>query len=224
MAGRPEGYMAGVAEDVKADMLGGLIPGADCIENKAAFLKALGDMDKYMEVKKFEPCNWHAVGDDVLFNVNWEFVWKASGKTVTTTGLVRKVVRDNMICEKYHMVDVEQVTGEKQEEASTVKRVKELLAEFMAGRPEGYMAGVANDVKASMLGGLIPLADNIQNKATFSTVMGDIDNYMEIKKFEPRNFHGLPNNDMMFNVNWEFVWKPTGKTVNTTAIVRRVLE
>merc|ERR1719253_812142 len=224
MAGRPEGYLVGVADDIKAVMLGGLIPGADCIKNKAEFTKVMGELDKYMEVKKFEPCNWRAVGDDVLFNVNWEFVWKATGKTVTTTALVRKVMRNNMICEKYHMVDVEEITGEKKEEAATVKRVKELLAEFQAGRPEGYMAGVADDVKADMLGGLIPGADCIKNKVEFAKVMGDIDKYLEVKKFEPCNFRALPNNDMMFNVNWEFVWKATGRLVTTTAIVRKVLK
>jgi len=224
MAGRPDGYLAGVAEDMKGSVLAGLIPGGDCFKNKAEFAKIMGEMDQYMEVKKFEPCNWRAVGDDVLFNVHWEFVWKETGKTVTTTGLVRKVVKNNMICEKYHMCDVEEITGVKQEEAATVMRVKELLAEFQAGHPEGYMAGVADDVKASMLGGLIPGADNIKDKVEFGKVMGEIDKYMEVKKFEPCNFRALPNNDMMFNVNWEFVWKATGKTVTTTAVVRKVLK
>jgi len=104
--------MAGVADDVKADMLGGLIPGADCIKNKVEFAKVMGDIDKYLEVKKFEPCNFRALpNNDMMFNVNWEFVWKATGRLVTTTAIVRKVLKDNMICEKYHMADVQQIAS-----------------------------------------------------------------------------------------------------------------
>merc|ERR1719450_1334078 len=117
----------------------------------------MGSIDKHMEVKKFEPCNWRGVGDDVMFNVNWVFVWKATGKEIETTALVRKVVKDNLICEKYHMIDNEAVTGEKSpHDHAAVERVQELLAEFQAGNPAGYMAGVADNVQASMLGGLIP--------------------------------------------------------------------
>merc|ERR1719198_243930 len=219
MAGRPEGYLAGVADDIKGSVLGGLIPGADSIKNKAEFAKVLGDLDQYMEVKKFEPCNWRAVGSDVLFNVNWEFVWKPTGKTIETTAVVRKVLRDNMICEKYHMVDVEAVTSEKHPDNANVARVKQLLDEYLAGRPEGYLAGVSDDMKGSVLGGLIPNGDAFKSKEEFGALMGSMEQYMEVKKFEPCNFHGLPNGDVLFNVNWEFVWKPTGKTIETTAVV-----
>jgi len=109
MAGRPEGYLAGVSDDMKGSVLGGLIPGGDSFNTKEEFGALMGEMDKFMEVKKFEPCNWRAVGSDVLFNVNWEFVWKPTGKTIETTAVVRKVLRGNQICEKYHMVDVEAV-------------------------------------------------------------------------------------------------------------------
>ena len=50
------------------------------------------------------------------------------------------------------------------------------------------------------------------------------DKYMKVEKFEPCNFRELPNSDMMFNVNWKFTWLPTGKEVETTAIVRKVLK
>ena len=49
----------------------------------------MGGMEQYMEVKKFEPCNWRATGDDVLFQVDWVFVWVPTGVTHTTTALVR---------------------------------------------------------------------------------------------------------------------------------------
>merc|ERR1712146_9235 len=144
-------------------------------------------MEKYMEVKKFEPYNFLAVGDDVLFNVNWEFVWKATGKTVQTTAVVRKVVKDGKICEKYHLIDVEAVTGENVSH-HTVDRVKELLAEFMAGRPEGYMAGVSEDFKGSVFSGLIPGGEDIRSKEAFLAFNGEMEKYMEVKKFEPYNF------------------------------------
>merc|ERR1719473_2031178 len=111
--GNPEGYLAGVADTIKGSVLGGLIPGGDSFTDKEGFTAIMGTMGEYMEVTKFEPWNWHAVNDDVLFNVDWKFTWKPTGKKVETTALVRKVVKDNMICEKYHMVDVEKITGEK---------------------------------------------------------------------------------------------------------------
>lgn len=224
-AGDPEGYLAGVHDDIKGSVLGGLIPGGENYEGKAAFKKLMDEMPKYMEVKMFEPCNWRAVDDDVLFNVNWKFTWLPTGREVETTALVRKVVKDGSIIEKYHMIDVTAVTGKAApHDASTVTRVQELLGHIAAGNPEGYMVGVADNVKASMLGGLIPGAEAIANKGDFATVMGKMDDYMEVHKFEPYNFMALPNRDMMFNVHWQFKWLATGKEVDTTAIVRKVLD
>jgi len=222
------GYLAGVAEgdSFKGSILGGLIPGGEAIKSKAEFVELMGRMGDYMEVKKFEPGNWFAVNNDVLFTVDWEFMWKPTGKVVETTALVRKVLdKDNNICEKYHMVDTEAITGQKSpHDESTVKRVQSLLAEIAAGNPAGYMAGVADNIQASMLGGLIKGADGIANKQEFQDVMSKMNDVMEVKKFEPCNFRALPNNDMMFTVNWELVWKATGKTVTTTAVVRKVLD
>ena len=69
----------------------------------------MGKMGEYMEVSKFEPKNWRAVNDDVLFNVDWKFTWKPTGKVVETQAIVRKVLKDGNICEKYHMVDTEAI-------------------------------------------------------------------------------------------------------------------
>merc|ERR1711998_724405 len=74
-----------------------------------------------------------------------------------------------------------------------------------------------------MLGGLIPGAEAVASKDDLWGVMGKMGEYMEVTKFEPCNFRALPNNDMMMNVNWTFVWKQTGKEVSTTAVVRKVL-
>jgi len=227
-AGRPEGYMEGVADDIKGSILGGLIPGADRVSGKAEFGALMGKMEEYMEVQKFEPCLWRAVGDDVLFNVEWKFVWKESGEAVETTALVRKVVRNGLICEKYHMIDAELITkltgNAAPHSPKPVERVQALLAEYGAGNPEGYLAGVADDIKADVLGGLIPGADRVSSKAEFGALMGKMEEYMEVQKFEPCLFRALPNNDMMFNVRWAFLWKPTGQTVETTAVVRKVLK
>lgn len=229
-AGRPEGYLAGVSDETfVGSVLGGLIPNAHAITSKADFVALMEKMPEYMDVQKFEPHSWRAVGDDVLFSVDWIFTWKPTGELVETTALVRKVVKDGKLCAKYHMIlpeVIERLTGEKTlpHDMFAVTRVQALLAEFQAGRPEGYMAGVADDVKADMLGGLLPGADSITNKEEFGAVMSKMGDYMTVEKFEPANFVALPNSDMMFNVNWRFVWKATGKTVETTAIVRKVVD
>jgi len=224
-AGNSQAYLAGVHDEIKGSVLGGLLPGGSVVNGKVAFMKLLEDMPNYMDVTRFEPCNWRAVGDDVLFNVNWKFKWLATGKEVETTAIVRKVLKDGMICEKYHMVETTAITGKAPpHDASTVTRVQELLGHIAAGNPEGYMAGVAEDVTASMLGGLIPGAEAIANKSDFASAMGKMDEYMEVRSFEPCNFLALPNGDMMFNVNWKFKWLATGKEVETTAIVRKVLK
>lgn len=222
-AGRPEGYLAGVADDIKGSVLEGLIPGGD-FKDKNGFVSIMQTMPEYMDVKKFEPKNWRAVDNDVLFRVDWQFVWLPTGKLIETTAMVRKVVRDGLICEKYHMVDCEQITGEKSPvDTSAVERVQQLLGEFMSGNPAGYLEGVADDIKASMFNGLIPGADGVASKADFAAVNEVMPTLMDVKKFEPVNYRALPNNDVMFEVNWQFVWLPTGKLVETTAVVRKVV-
>merc|ERR1712097_118929 len=54
-------------------------------------------------------------------------------------------------------------------------------------------------------------------------VMGQMDKYMEVKSFEPINFRALPNSDMMFQVQWKFIWKETGVEMDHTAMVRKVI-
>ena len=40
-----------------------------------------------------------------------EFVWKPTSKVVKTQATVRKVVRDGLICEKYHLLNASVLTG-----------------------------------------------------------------------------------------------------------------
>merc|ERR1712216_447585 len=103
-AGRLEGYLPGVDDAICGSVLGGLIPDAHDVKSKEEFMAVMQKMPEYMDVAKFEPTNWRVVGDDVLFNVDW-ITWKATGKVVETSALVRKVVNDGKICEKYHMID-----------------------------------------------------------------------------------------------------------------------
>jgi hypothetical protein len=37
--------------------------------------------------------------------VNWEFTWVPTAKKVKTTAAVTKVIKDNSITQKWHMVD-----------------------------------------------------------------------------------------------------------------------
>merc|ERR1719274_385772 len=63
-----------------------------------------------MEVRKFAPREFRALpNNDMMFLVDWEFLWLQTNKLVTTTAVVRKVVKDGKICEKYHMVDCDAV-------------------------------------------------------------------------------------------------------------------
>lgn len=224
-AGNPAGYLEGVHEDISGSVLGGLIPGGENYSGKAAFAAIMESMPAFMEVKKFAPRGWHAVGDDVLFNVDWEFVWLATGETHSTTALVRKVVRDGLICEKYHVLcNVEAITGEAApHDPLPVERVRELLAEYGAGRPEGYLAGCSDDFSGSVLDGLGIPGAVFSSKEEFGGLMSEMGKYMEVTKFEPCNFVALPNRDCMFNVNWEFKWIETGKVVTTSALVRKVI-
>jgi len=223
--GNPAGYLEGVSSTIKGSVLAGLIPGGDSFGNKDDFMALMGKMEQYMEVTKFEPSNWHAVDDDVLFTVNWQFVWKETGATHDAIGLVRKVVKNDMICEKYHVVDAEAITGAPSpHDPANVKRVQALLAEFQNGNPAGYLEGVSSTIKGSVLAGLIPGGESVGNKDDFMGMMAKMDERMEVTRFAPREFRALPNDDIMFLVDWEFVWKPTSTPVQMTGVVRKVLK
>lgn len=97
-------------------------------------------------------------------------------------------------------------------QSSNIKRVQELVAEFQAGRPEGYLAGVSDTFKGSVLAGLIPNGERLASKADFMAMMGTMDQYMEVQKFEPHDWRAV-GDDVLFNVSWRFLWKPTGTVV-----------
>ena len=106
MGGDADGYLRGCHANIKGAVMGGLLPGGENVQSKDELTKLLKeDIPKYMDIRKFEPLDWAAEGDNVYFVVNWEFLWKPTNKLVKTQGKVHKVVRDNLICEKYHMVN-----------------------------------------------------------------------------------------------------------------------
>ena len=105
MNGNAEGYIEGCHENFQGKIFSGLIPGGDNINGKEGLVKMLEIMPEYMEMVKFEPVNWAAVGNTVYFTVNWEFIWNKTGKHVVTSANVRKVVKDGKIIEKYHIVN-----------------------------------------------------------------------------------------------------------------------
>ena len=94
MNGNAEGYIDGCHEDFYGKIFSGLIPGGDNIRGKEGLVKMLETLPEYMEMVKFEPVNWAAVGNTVYFTVNWEFIWNETGKHVVTSANVRKVVKD----------------------------------------------------------------------------------------------------------------------------------
>ena len=106
MSGDMDRYVQVVHDDFFGCIMPGIVPGGESIQRKEGFVAFAGAMSDVIDVKKFVPSNWAGDGNgNVFFTVDWEFVHKPTGKTVTTTAVVRKVVRDGKIAEKYHMVD-----------------------------------------------------------------------------------------------------------------------
>ena len=67
--------------------------------------------NNYVDMKKFEPIDWAQVNNTVYFTVNWEFIWKPTGKYVKCSANVRKVIKDGKIAEKYHMVNYNDIVN-----------------------------------------------------------------------------------------------------------------
>lgn len=221
-AGNAEGYFEHVADDLKGHVLAGIIPGGENLRSKADLQALLVSMPKYITMTKFETSNWAGAGENVYFTVDWAFTYLPTGKEVETQAVVRKVVRDGKICEKYHVVNAELIK-ELHLAAANVERVKSLVARFQAGDGAGYMEGVHPKLKGSVLAGIIPGGDSIECKADLGAMLTELPKYMDLKKFEPSNWVGV-GDQVFFTVDWEFVWKPTGRNVTTQATVRKVVK
>lgn len=94
--------LSGVSESVKGSMFGGLVPGGEAFNGKAEFLRILWSVPTYLGVRKFEPSNWRAAGDEVLFDARWSLTWKATGRPLEIKAVVRTLVRNGRIVETYH--------------------------------------------------------------------------------------------------------------------------
>jgi len=104
VVGDSQGYIDGCHEEFYGKVFSGLIPGGEEIKGKEELTKMFGLMPEYVDMKKFEPVDWCGVGNNVYFTVNWEFIWKPTGKLVKTSANVKKIIVDNKIKEKYHIV------------------------------------------------------------------------------------------------------------------------
>lgn len=109
--GDSQGYIDGCHEEFYGKIFSGLIPGGEEINGKTELKKMFDIMPKYMEIRKFEPIDWCAVDNNVYFTVNWEFIWKPTAQLIKTSANVKKVIKDNKIKEKYHIVNFQDITG-----------------------------------------------------------------------------------------------------------------
>ena len=109
--GDGDGYISGCHDNFYGKIFSGLIPGGEEINGKEELRKMFEIMPKYMDIIKFEPVDWCATGNCVYFTVNWEFLWIPTGQKIKTSANVRKVIQDNKIKEKYHIINFQDVTG-----------------------------------------------------------------------------------------------------------------
>lgn len=110
LQGDSTGYIDGCHDEFYGKIFSGLIPGGDEIKGKNELKKMFDIMPKYMDIIKFEPVDWCCTNNTVYFTVNWEFFWKPTGQIVKTSANVRKVIYENKIKEKYHIVNFQDVT------------------------------------------------------------------------------------------------------------------
>jgi len=221
-AGNAAGYFEHVDENLTGHVLAGIIPGGEAITCKADLQKLLEVMPTVIEMTKFETDNWAGSGENVFFTVDWAFKYLPTGKDVETQAVVRKVVRNGKICEKYHVVNAELIK-ELHIAAANIERVKSLVGKFQAGDPAGYLEGVSDKLKGSVLAGVIPGGECINCKADLAALLPLMSKYMDVKKFEPSNWCAT-GSQVCFTVDWSFTYLPTGKQVDTTATVRKVVK
>ena len=111
LQGDCDAYINGCHDDFYGKIFSGLIPGGEEIKGKNELHKMFQIMPNYMDIIKFEPVDWCSTGNTVYFTVNWEFLWKPTEQIIKTSANVRKVIHDNKIKEKYHIVNFQDVTN-----------------------------------------------------------------------------------------------------------------
>ena len=108
-------------------------------------------------------------------------------------------------------------------EHKNITLVKNLLQEIAKGNPQGYVDGCHENFYGKIWSGLIPGGEEIKGKEGFKKFSEEMNNYVEVRKFEPVNWAAC-DDTVYFTVNWEFVWKKTNKLVKTQANVRKVIK
>ena len=112
LAGDDVGYIDGCHEEFHGIYdTSGLIPGGGEIKGKEELTKMFGLIPEYVDMKKFESVDWRCVDNEVYFTVNVEFIWKPTEKLVKTIANVKKIIVDNKIKEKYHIVSFQDIVS-----------------------------------------------------------------------------------------------------------------
>ena len=122
--------------------MSGIVPGGESIKGKEGMMAFFENSSKVVDIQKFEAVDWCGKGDNVYFTVNWEFIYKPTQQFVKTTANVRKVLKNNLICEKYHLVNADAIKKTKADPRpeSNIKLVQDAVGEYMKGNPAGYVA------------------------------------------------------------------------------------
>ncbi|CAD7923373.1 unnamed protein product [Amoebophrya sp. A120] len=193
-----------------------------------------GKQGEYMDVKKFTPHSWVGFEQHVLFLVDWEFVWlgegPAKGELCTLKAVVHKVVKDGMICEKYHMLDqkaVAKITGvpyvaEKHHPGCVV--VEQALAGSAAGKMEEYLNRVTDGkFDYNCLNGLWENTSG-SDKASFVKMAEKQGSIWETIRFVPHSMSGYGGH-VGFVCDWEIKLNTPGQeTLTMQAVVHKVVE
>lgn len=105
---------------------------------------------------------------------------------------------------------------------SNTQLVKNAVNEFKNGNSQGYIDYLHDDFYGKIWSGLIPGGDEIKGKGAFINFMKEMNNKIEIKRFEPINWVEVEDT-VYFRVKWEFIWKETNTLIRTSANVRKVI-
>jgi len=106
-----------------------------------------------------------------------------------------------------------------------IEVVQKALADWQSEGTKGYMKHCHPDFHGSVLAGIIPGGDKIENLQQWSDMGEKFGDYCDIKKFEAEHWgHSNDGEHVYFVVNWNVTWKVgpfTGQTWDTTANVRK---
>ena len=88
---------------------------------------------------------------------------------------------------------------------------------------DGYIRNCHEDFTGSILAGIIPGGENLNGLDDLRKMFGSMGDYMEFRKFEPRDWAAV-GNTVYFTVDWELKLKDSEKWVECSANVRKVVK